>query len=267
MKKKGFKKILIVLLILIAIILTALSPIFQIKHIEVSEVHNYNKNDISEALSASIGQNGFQYIIKNIKGLENIDYLFMLRAKNAEEKLAFEKPYLKNIKIRFIWPSRLHVSFEEREPAFLINMAGIYICSDKEGVVINSYSENDKIDLPLLRGIDVKEFKTGNVIHTNDKNKLDTVKEFFHWLERCDKEYQGYKLSVNIDIVDVSEYNNIWLFIGQHFKVKLGNTDGLVNKLAALKEICDVEKDKLENNNMNGVLDFTLGNDPIFLPS
>lgn len=265
MKKKGLRRILIVFLILTASVLILLSPLFRIKHIEVSgaDTDDEIKKEISEALSASLNQNGFMYVMKNIKGMKNIDYFFMLRAKSAEEKLAFELPYLKNIKIRYNFPSGLEVTYMKRNPSFLVNTAGVYICSDSEGVIINTYSDNDKIQLPILKGLSIVEYKIGSTIITEEKEKLENVKNFFQILEQCDKEFKGYKISKIIDIVDFSEYNNIWLFIGENLKVKLGDSEDLITKFAQLKGICDKEKDKLENGTLTGVIDFTLGMNPV----
>ena len=89
MKKKGLRRILIVFLILTASVLILLSPLFRIKHIEVSgaDTDDEIKKEISEALSASLNQNGFMYVMKNIKGMKNIDYFFHVEGKKCRRKI------------------------------------------------------------------------------------------------------------------------------------------------------------------------------------
>jgi len=265
MRKKGFRKILVTILIIAATILVLLSPLFGIRHIEVSgpDADEETEKQIAEALSASLGQNGFVYIMKNIEGAKNADYFFMLRARSQEERLSFDMPHLKNIRIRFNPPSSLEVSYLKRIPSFYISAAGVYICSDSEGVVMDTCQDIAGAELPLLKGLNVTEYKIGSTIATDEVEKLENVKNFFQILEQCDKEFKGYKLSKIIDIVDFSDYNSIWLFIGEKLKVKLGDSENLVTKLAQLKGICEKEKEKLDNGTLTGVIDFTLGANPV----
>lgn len=264
---KKHKKIIVIFFIIIAIVVTALSPLFGIENIDVSEVNKYNKEDISDRLNSAIGVNGYIYVLKNIEGFDNLKYFFVMRAKSAEDKLIFDMPYLKDVEIKFEFPSTLNVTFEERKPAFLIDLAGTYICSDYEGVIVDSYTEANKVDLPLITGISIDEYKIGNEIKTDNSLELQTVKELFKCIGKHDGASDKFNLSQSIEIVDVSEYNEVWLFIGEKLKIKLGDTEGLDRKISLLSEICSVEQERIDANVMDGTLDFTVGPNPIFIPT
>lgn len=262
-KKKSIKfKIFAALAaVAVAAVLILISPVFSIKSIEVvSECSDEIKNEILSFTSEAKGKNGIIYVSENINGFGNIDSFFNLRAKNVEDAIIFSMPELKNVSVKFVFPNTLCISFGKREPAYLIEVAGNYICADSDGFVLKVYQSAHDAELPVVRGIELSQYKIGNYIDSSSKNQIKVLKAIFNEIYKCDKNDESFKLLSHIEIVDVSEYNEIWLFIGDNLSVKLGDTDNIEYKIPALKEILQTE-DMLERE---GQIDFTVSENPIF---
>ena len=63
-----------------------------------------------------------------------------------------------------------------------------------------------------------------------------------------------------IDIIDVSDYNNIWMYCAPSLSIKFGGADDIGRKLSYIKGIIDSGHD----GNSNGTLDMSTGGNPIF---
>lgn len=63
-----------------------------------------------------------------------------------------------------------------------------------------------------------------------------------------------------IDVIDVSDPDNIWFHCAPSLSVKLGDTNNLGVKLSTLKEIFNSGYD----GNSDGVIDFSNGGYPVF---
>ena len=256
-KKRKLKVILIVLSLIICLTLVMLSPVFSIKNINVSGVNDSDSAFISDFLNNYKGENGILFLLKNITGFKSIDSLFSLRAEKTEKELLFNLPSLKDVTVKFKFPGSLEVSGNERKQVFYYSLAGQYICCDENAYVIKAVSAEDKLDLPLIEGINVNEYKAGTRL-TEDVNILKIIKELFDEIKILDDFNDDYQLAKNIDIINFTEYNNIRLTIGESLTVKLGDTENLRFKLAMLKEIC---KDSTLVG--NHTLDFTVADRPV----
>lgn len=245
---------------LVFVCLLLLSPIFSVKQVVVDTEDVALKNTISTHLESAYGKNGFLYVMQNVNGLQNIDCLFSLRAKNVEDAIVFDVPELKKVRVRFSFPNTLTVSFTERTPAYLIFSSGVYVCADEEGYVLSVHTDSSERDLPVVRGIELTSYKIGQTISTGNEDQMKALNALFNEIVLCDMQNGNYKLSEHIEIVDVSEYNEIWLFVDELLSVNLGDVDNIEYKIPALKEILQTEA--VEGK--SGLIDFTVSDQPIF---
>lgn len=241
-------------------VLLLLSPIFSVKNIVVETDNLALKNSISAKLEGAYGKNGFLYVMQNVNGLHNANHLVSLRAKNMEDTITFETPELKNVRVTFSFPNTLTVRFSERTPSYLIFSSGVYVCADEEGFVLSVHTDSNERDLPVVRGIDLPAYKIGQTISTGNEAQMKALNALFNEIVLCDAKEDDYKLSAHIEIADVSEYNEIWLFVDENFSVNLGNTDNIEYKIPALKQILQAE----DMQEKKGLIDFTVSEQPIF---
>lgn len=246
---------------LVLVCLLLLSPIFSIRHIEVKTEDAELMGSITKQLEGAQGQNGFLYVAKNVNGLDNIGSMLALRAKNMEDVLLFDRPELKNMQVSYVFPNTLTVQFARRTPSYLIVSSGVYVCADEEGFVLSVHTDSTERDLPVVRGIDLPSYKIGQTISTGNENQMKALNALFYEITLCDAQEDDYKLSAHIEIADVSEYNEIWLFVDENLSVNLGDTDNIEYKIPALKEILQTE----EMQGKKGLIDFTVSEQPVFL--
>ena len=254
------KIFLIALSTIVIICLLLISPLFSIKNIIVDSQDTELKSEIVQlAEERAKGENGFLFVSRNVKGVKNFGYLFDLRAKELEEEISFLIPEVKNIKVRFSFPNTLDISYDKRVPAYVVEVSGSYVCVDIEGVVLAVLLDNSDNKLPVVRGIDVTDYKVGQAVSLSDGEKFKFLKLVFNEIYKCDLKDDSYKLLEHIEILDISEYNKIWLFIDDILSVKLGDVDNISYKINALKEIVLSE----EINGKRGQIDFSASH-PIF---
>ena len=242
-KKKINKKIKIFIIIPVVIIVTVLfflSPIFAVKNIVfINETDTSSKEEILNILENVKGKNGFLYIYNNVSGIKNIDYFFSMRAKSIEDQITLSLPKLKKVKIKYDFPGTLSVSFGQRYPEYLIDVSGSYICADIEGFIIDIDINKDNSNLPIIKGLDITECKLGRQFQTENGEETvhSILKNIFNKTKLIDKENNKLKLLERIEMIDIFDYNNIWMFLYGNVSVEIGKPDNLDHKITQLKEI------------------------------
>jgi len=266
-KKKSIKKriLLYLTIFIIVTLLVLISPLFSIKNVVIESsvdktLEESSLTEIESHLDSTKGKNGYLFVLNNMDGISNIRYFFGMRAKNVEESLIFSFPKLKNINVKFDFPNSLNVTYDLREEAYFINDSGTYICADSEGFILGVYSDNEK-NLPVVNGIKLESYKIGQFVSSENKEQIKALKNVFSEINQSDLNSE-FKLSECIEIVDVTEYNKIWIFINDNLAVSIGSLDNIEYKIPALKEILQVN-DML---NKKGLIDFTVSSDPVFRP-
>ena len=151
---------------------------------------------------------GYRY--QNAVSLENIireefpANILRIDLDGTRQRLEREA-WVKRVKIRRVLPSLLVLHVEEREPTVLLELGGVTMMADDEGVLLGAYgSEFGKIDSPIFKGFDGGDSKA--------------YKE--HYKENAERIRRGIAMLTEIaggmpqavrDIseVDISELNNI----------------------------------------------------------
>ncbi|MDR0287259.1 MAG: hypothetical protein LBI03_06110 [Clostridiales bacterium] len=254
MRGKTVKKWIIIILVFVTVIVFFLSPVFGIKKYSISECNRYSEDELKSELQLYDGKNGFMAVLSNIKGVGNFDKLFSLRLPEVEKKIEFDKPYLKDITVKYVFPSTLQLNAGERQPCFIVNYLDIFLCIDSEGYVVETFTnKEDAPKLPLIKGLQIVNSMIGKPLELSDQKQLDSTILLCNDMSRI-------SILTDIDIIDISDYNNIWMFVLPSLSIMFGGADNAAYKLATLKAIEETWYD----GTPNGTLDFTGSGNPIF---
>lgn len=136
----GVIAILLLVLIIYAIITFLNSPKFKINEFSYLGNKSITESQLNQALQ--------EYLAKNI---------FFARSEGVENLLLEEFVYFNNVKVRKIWPNKLEIVVNEREPKLiLINISGIYLV-DEDGRMISTLAEQEinlsEQQLDVVRGL------------------------------------------------------------------------------------------------------------------
>jgi len=254
---KGFKanrKIfsLLVLGVVVFALIILLSPIFGITDISISEVTLYSSEEIYGAFDEFKGSNGFISLFKNTT-FAQVDNVFRMRYTEKEKSMLFEYPLIKNITVKYDMPGKLIVDIEERTPVMVTEKDNMYLYIDSEGYLLGAYTSADKPDMPLVKGIEINDYKIGASVAQGKDTAVDNT------IKICSLMKQLSMLSY-IDIIDVSDYNDICMYCAPALTVKFGKAEDVGRKLSYIKGVIDSGYD----GNANGVLDVSAGGNPIF---
>lgn len=236
-RKKRNKKIKIVAktFLLLAIIIGGItfamvSPIFNIKEIQVANNEHVNTETIIS--------------LSELKTEENI---FRFNSSKTIQKMK-ENPYIKNAKIHRKFPSIIQIEVEEREHSYSADFLGKYAYLDKQGYILEIAEDNQQ--KTILQGITTPEEQVieGKRLENEDLERLEDVIKIMN----ATKEYNLDTKVKSIDIHDKNEYSiNLE---EEKKKVYLGDTTNLSNKMLYVNAIIEEEKEKAGEIFANGDL-------------
>ena len=219
--KKIIRNSLIALIILSAILLLILSPIFYIKEIKV------------------IGNEKVptQQVISLLK-IGNQTNIFKESERDLKNKLK-ENAYIDTEKttIRKKLPDTLEVNIKERTIEFLFEFGSSYAYIDKKGYIleISSASVEGKIKV-LGYQTSQEDIKAGNKLCDSDLLKLNDIIKIQNIAKNFD-------LSEKITSVNISDSDDYLIYMESENKtVHLGNANNIDTKMLFIKAILEKEK-------------------------
>lgn len=160
-KRKAVFKLIkwtsLVVIIIAGIIYTLLSPIFNVKKIEVGGNSKISSDEIISLSNIETEQNMFQYQSKEI--IENV-------RQNA---------YIDKVIINRKLPDTIELIVSERKATYMIQVANAYAYIDNQGYILE-ISDQEK-ELPTLIGLSTKqeEIHEGKRLCTEDLEKLNDI--------------------------------------------------------------------------------------------
>ena len=259
-RKKRKKKILltvsICVLLVVATVLLLLSPVFAVKEYDIPDLKFYTDDEIVSVIDEISGKNGLVAVFQNTS-FDEADGLLRLRLPDAEKKIVFNCPYIESVMVRFSFPNKIIVEATERKPIFLTDYHNTYLYIDSRGIVLEAFTAATRPDFPIVKGLEITDYKIGCSIAETDNNKI------FIAMKLCNSLSVMGILENNIDIIDVSDYNDIWMFCAPSLSVKFGNADGLEMKVSKLKGIFEAGYD----GKTEGELDLYSGKNPVLKPT
>lgn len=221
-KKKAILKIVKVLTLIIVIIgvsiYVALSPLFNIKEINVTGNSKLSKEEIIS--------------LSELKTDENT---FKVSKKNTKNKVK-ANAYIENVKIRRKLPDKVEIIVVERVATYMIPFANSYIYINNQGYMLEITSQ--KAEMPAIVGISTpeEELHEGQRLISEDLVKLGEVLQIM-------ESANANELVDLITKIDISNRQDYILTLEKEKKaIHLGDVSNLSTKMAYVKKILNDEK-------------------------
>ena len=251
---KLVRNLLVTALFAVTVIYAAHSPFFNIKEITANASKHYDGNILSEASGISLGQNGFRLLSGGA------GRFYLLHIGSAEKQILGKCPYVKSANVRYILPSKVIISVEERTPAVILRTKTESMLADKEGYLLESGADPKKLKLPVIKVPEPKTLNLGKKIDIPGENLISAY-ELFNTIKEMDSKNED-KLMPKVDYVDVSDMNNVRFSLQGRITVNLGKLEDLNYKINTAVTIYTRNLKKTDR----GVLDFSIDADPVFTP-
>ncbi len=216
---KIFLKILMLIAIIIGIILFLfISPIFNIKNINVQGNKKVQSEEISSLSKLKIEENIFRFSSKEI------------------EKNVKENAYIDTVEVKRKIPNTVEITVSERTAKYQLEYGNAFVYIDMNGNILEISEQN--ANLPIIRGYVTKQedIKAGNKLVDEDCNKLISVEKFL-------KAAQSNQIYDIITYVNISNDKNYIMELPSKGKVAyLGDDTNVNDKILILKEIISKEE-------------------------
>lgn len=207
-------RLLTVLAVVIAMGM-GLSIFFKVDTITVSGAQKYSAWSVCEA-----------------SGLEKGDSLLFFGRAGAAGKIIHQLPYIRSVRFQIDLPSTLHIIVEESPMAYCVeDTNGQWWHMTSEGRLIEQI---DSTDATVLRGLQITSPVAGELATaaedqsgaTTGSDRLQAALQICRRLE--ENEILGQAASV-----DVSSLQNLEVWYGQQYQIKLGDAERLDYKITA----------------------------------
>lgn len=218
---KFFLKLILLIGVISGIIAFATcSPIFNIQNIEVTNNKQLSPETIISLSELSVGQNIFKF-------WEN----------DVENKIK-SNAYIESVELKRVFPNKLQINIQEREPKFSVPVLGEYAYINTQGYILEI--TQNQLNLPIITGISTKEeeIKPGNRLNNKDLTELEIILKIISAM----KENQLDKEVTSIDISNKNDY--IIYMQNEKKKIHLGDGSNLSNKMLYVIAIINEEKGK-----------------------
>ena len=231
-KIKFFIKMLILLLVLLGLfVYLMLSPIFNIKNINVE---GNSKISTEQIIS-----------ISGIKKDVN-----MFKISNRDTKNAIKQnPYIEDVKITKIYPNQIKIEVQERVKEFqILTDTGIYIFIDQQGNILDYSTE--KSNYITITGFEITDERVKEVTRL-EENDLEKMENILHILDNA----QDIEIKDKITKIDTKEEYILYLE-SQSIVINLGNvtTTTINDKMLYVQAILKNEDGKSGTIFVNGNL-------------
>ena len=244
----------ILLLIVVPLLVVFVSPLFEIREIDVAATEHVSAAEINRYLEKYVGKNGLITVLKN-SSLRQKNSFFSLRLSETEDEILFEHAYLESVTVKYEPKHVLRVELTERKASFLTEYYDIFLLCDIHGIVLDTFTSEDvPDDMPLIKGIIPAGYKLGRSISDGKDRNIDTAIKICELMTQLDM--MGY-----VDIIDVSDFSNIRMYCAPSLTIILGSPEDIGVRLSLLKGTMD----KGLNGNSDGTLSVADGKQATFV--
>lgn len=202
------------------IIYAMLSPIFNIKNINVNGNTKIASDTIISLSGLSIDQNIFKFWTSDI--IENIK-------TNA---------YINKVQVERKFPDTINIYVTERQSTFNLKIGNAYAYINNQGYILEINSS--KQDLPIIVGYatEINKIQPGNRLNTEDLEKLGDVLKIIEAASSSNSKIK--EMISEINITDSSNY--ILNLEKEKKKVYLGDASNLGTKMLWINKFLEEEK-------------------------
>ena len=231
-KKKKIKRIIkwttLFLLIIGGIVFALVSPIFNIKEIQVNNNNQIATETIVSLSQLQIGQNLFRF------------------NKNKVEKEIKTNPYVESVSVKRKIPNTIEITIEERNRNYNVEFLNGYAYINNQGYILEISEQ--KLDLPVIIGISTEQEQIveGNRLNTEDLEKLETVIQI---MNIC----KNYELDQKVSTIDITNKSDYIIYMEEEKKtIHLGDESNLSNKMLYVPTILQENQGKEGTIYLNG---------------
>lgn len=224
-KKKRLKiilKFLVFIMLTIGLMLFLFrAPVFVIKAVEVENNTNITKDEVI-LLSEAKGKN-----------------IFLISEKDIRDKIKVN-PYVSDIDISRKLPDIIKISISEKKICGMVKYKTGYIEVDSNGdmvQIVNKFPDGTK---PLIDGITVNVYNSGDAIYKSDSIKQEALKNILGVAnyKECSKLFYS---------VNVTDPYNITLVTNKKMMIKIGDWTNLDYKMGYINTI--LKNDAIKGQN------------------
>lgn len=223
-KKKRIKRMLkftaLLIIIIAGIIFALVSPIFNIKEIDVSNNEQINAETIISLSQLNLGQNIFKF------------------NKNKVNKNIKTNAYIESVEIKRKLPNKVQIQIEERKQEYNVEFLNGYAYINNQGYILQISEE--KQALPTIQGISTpdEQIVEGNRLNSEDLEKLEIIIQI---MNIC----KNYELDSKITNIDISTKDEYTLYLEEEKKtIYLGDKSNLSNKMLYVQVIIEENRGK-----------------------
>ena len=228
---KLVKWISLSLIIIGIIICIMLSPLFNIKKIEVKNNNKISYEQIVSLSSIQINDNTFKYSKSDIKN-----------------KIK-ENSYIEEVKVKRLLPDVFQIEVKERTAKLMLLFGNAYVYINSQGYILEISNEN--INLPIIKGYktEEKDIVPGKRLCNEDLDKLSVVLKIIEFS-------QSEQILDKITGIDIEDEDDYKIIMENEQKIAhLGNCSMLEERIlwvkTILNEIKDLPGDIFVNMNLN----------------
>lgn len=222
-KRRAIKKMSVFLLLLVLLIgglvYFFLSPIFNVKKINVVNNSYISSEQIINLSEIKMNENMFKF------------------SKKQAKKHILSNPYIENVNIsRNIFTDTIKIDVKERIATLMLEYGNLYVYINNQGYILEISTV--KLDSPILKGYvtPLEDVKPGNRLSKDDLERLETV---LNIIETANSNDIG-NLITYIDISNKKDY--IMTLEAEDKTVYLGDCSDLSTQMLYVKEMIQREK-------------------------
>ena len=212
-KNKVFKTTALVTVLLIVLVISFLflTPVFCIRDIPVTGTKYLSPTKVLDASGLEVGTN-----------------IFTFRTSDAEDNIS-ALSFVKTVKVTRAFPNKVSIEIEECNPcAQILCGESLYLIVDETGKILDTSSDNEKYNVPVIEGVLVEQFEVGKVVSTNDSNTVSTLLTIARELIDNEMVNQVKRLSLSD--------GDIFLHFENNISADIGSGDNSAYKISFLKE-------------------------------
>lgn len=169
--------------------------------------------------------------IRAVSGLEEGDKMLFLNRFEIKENIFEEIPYVDEIRIRQIPPSKVVIEVTECVPVAAISNGGIYYLINDDAKLLEYFPITGPSDYPVVTGLEVQTNAVGKTIDLGDELRLVSLKAVVASLAT------DTELCEDISEINMEKLYDVWFTYDGRLRVALGEADKLEKKLKLFKEV------------------------------
>ena len=254
MRRRGRLVIVLFLLLLIAVGVLVWSPLLSLRRIDVTGQARCTTEEILNASGLSTGE----HILLPVRWLPGTGPVTRLHeVKHSVERL----PWVSSALVEWRLPRDIRISVTEREPFARLPYLGGFLLVDAEGVVLQLQEEAVDPEIKELRGVSFTGYANGYRPDMREPERLDMGLRVLKAL-RNKRSGSGPSLADIVQWVDVLAYDRVLISLEDRVTIRLDPTGDLQYMLDFSSEIFF----RYVKTEEKGMIDFTRGEDPSFIP-